>query len=358
MPKCSGWDIWLEIEGKKLEEYGSKQEKLEDERAPSVTCWVPCEAGKEFRFGVAPPPKPLKSNHLLCFTVDGHELVDIDHRDFDEGEDYGPNPTLYEGQEDDEGFRPFMFANLTLTSDDDFIDTGMGQLGELLVHIYKYKSIVYKKCKPKKRVRSSAASRSGPLPKLELEGVVHEKTNKGTIKNCVKFGELKPRAGLTANSGARQASSSSVGTSKPEIKKYTSKYTYQKLVGIVNFKYRSIDILRAEGIAPRLPPVTLSPSPKRPLPAPNSDHRAPTLQAASKLSNGISDNEDEDDDELRALQARLAILEELSEVKAQIAAKLSKKRKRDSKGKVDEPRRVKKEVKIEHFLPGEVIDLT
>ncbi|KAF5342522.1 hypothetical protein D9611_002048 [Ephemerocybe angulata] len=335
---------------------------------------------QEFRFGVAPPPKPLKSNHFLWFVADGHELLELDNTEFDKGKVYGPNPTLYEGQVDDEGFRPFMFANLTLTSDDDFIDVGMGQLGEISVEIYRYTSVIYKESKPKKRVKSSGASRSGPLappgppPKLELGGVVHEKTNKGTIKNCVKFGELKPRTGSTANSGARQASpSSSVSTSETISKEDTSectyqKYTYQKPVGIVNFKYRSIDILRAQGIAPRLPPVTLSPSPERPLAAPNADHinRAPTLQAESMVSDEkvvISDNEDEDedDDELRALQvikARLKILEELSEVKAQIAAKLKKKRKRDSKEKSDEPRRVKKEVKVEHFVPGEVIDLT
>ena len=40
MPKFAGMEVWIEMEGTRLEEY-----KVEEE-GDRIECWVPCEAGK------------------------------------------------------------------------------------------------------------------------------------------------------------------------------------------------------------------------------------------------------------------------------------------------------------------------
>ncbi|KAJ2915223.1 hypothetical protein MD484_g5218, partial [Candolleomyces efflorescens] len=67
MPKLSGVDMWIEMEGVKLPEYQT-QTNGESE----VSCWIPCETGKDIRIGCSLPRECVQSqHHQFDFYFDG-----------------------------------------------------------------------------------------------------------------------------------------------------------------------------------------------------------------------------------------------------------------------------------------------
>lgn len=42
MPQIGGLEVWIEMEGARLEEFGVER----DDTSNTVTCWIPCQEGK------------------------------------------------------------------------------------------------------------------------------------------------------------------------------------------------------------------------------------------------------------------------------------------------------------------------
>ncbi|KAJ6561711.1 hypothetical protein B0H19DRAFT_1142388 [Mycena capillaripes] len=185
--------------------------------------------------------------------------------------------------------RPFLFSKQLLTDDDTYLNRAISpDLGTIKVLF----NVV------KLRQNSSSNRFVACEPKI-----LHERSKKA-IGHSVQFG--------------------------PEFhvkKDKTSKVQIIKTLATFSFKYRPIELLRAEGIAP---PVT-------------REERAVTPTEIIDLSMDV-DEEDADQAEIKRLQARLDTLQ--------------KKNKRTHVKR--EAVHIKKEIKSEGgiFRPGEVIDLT
>ncbi|KAJ3545783.1 hypothetical protein NMY22_g2308 [Coprinellus aureogranulatus] len=391
MPIHLGFTIWMEVEGSKLKEF-----KIEhDESRKTVTCWVPCQSGKvsfsflpeiagfspgppgkEFRIGLNPPDLPRQHHYALAFKMDGRR-VELIRRKTISKDDLDLEPRYYEGQyEDGTGvLRPFQFAPLKHTGesvrhlrndvnnrlwidDDTYLESFKDGLGEIVVSIYTFEQLV--------RDRGHHADRSEAVKPLE-GATVHERA-KQRLASCIAFGQPRLSPG--------QSPLQEVDTRDPRKNKT---YSGAERIGMVVFKYRDMDILIAEGIAPpRVTPQasSLAVQPPRVKALRRSKSRSTSREASSPSpvappvvkqenrdeGNPVESDEAESDDELRELKARAAALEELCNLKARIAELESKKRTR-KEGSVPRGTKTNKKVKREHksehnFVPGEVIDLT
>ncbi|KAJ3545781.1 hypothetical protein NMY22_g2305 [Coprinellus aureogranulatus] len=367
MPQIAGATIWLEIDGQRLEEFGIER----DDMTGTVTCWVPCKTGKAFRFGVSlKDSAPRKRHYRFGFNLDGKHIPSecLPKRTVRKHEACTPaKPVYFEGQEEERGLRPFQFASVRLTDDDDHI-SDVSSLGDLVVSVYTFEEYRVEKVR---RSRRGKDKREVPLVTLG-DTVVHERAKKG-VASCVQFGELRPRS-----TGA-PSKLKSKGTSSGK-----SIALNMKKVGKVIFKYRQMDILVADGIAPR-------PTAKRADTTVQGASSSSTLHAATPSLDGIGapsrdvkeevidvtiDDDDEEQERLRRLKARAAALKELCEVnvsrlsfllspdaqsvnmQAEIEALETKKRPCNGSAPARAPKRVKREVKVESFISGEVIDLT
>ncbi|TEB33457.1 hypothetical protein FA13DRAFT_154534 [Coprinellus micaceus] len=291
MPDIAGASVWLEIDGIRLEEFRVKR----DESKQTVTCWVPCEMGKEFRFGVSLVENaPRKFHYRFRLNLDGTRIPSevLPKRSVRKAEICSPdNPTYFEGQREEQGLRPFQFASVRLTDDDSHM-SDVSNLGDLVVKVHTYTD--YRE--------ENVESGKGKISTVSLgDTVVHERAKKG-LTSCVQFGELRP---LTHKSSATQAKGKTKSLFAQDVKK----------AGMVVFKYQSIDL-------------------------------------------SLGEDDAEDEAQIQRLRARLAALQEMHDLNAQIEALESKKRARVGEGPSQTAKRVKKEPKVEPFVPGEVVDLT
>ena len=82
MPKLLGFDVWVEMEGTKLQEYNTEA----NGNGTEISCWIPCEAGKVSLFDSAEVrltfsavrifgldalyPKNWSANHIInCYSI-------------------------------------------------------------------------------------------------------------------------------------------------------------------------------------------------------------------------------------------------------------------------------------------------
>ncbi|KAF6755392.1 hypothetical protein DFP72DRAFT_896724 [Ephemerocybe angulata] len=306
MPELADISIWVEMEGARLQEYGIER----DETANTVTCWIPCRAGKDFRFGAYALGGSRRVNYKLGFVLDGQKVHVSGKKHFLGSTKGGPGQErYYEGVKEDQLLRRLQFAKVT-TTEDDSLQTGTVGLGELVVEVKTFKGI------SREVVPRATAPRGS---RTLVNCVLHEQTKTGMVTNCIhQFGN------------------------------YT--YTELKSLGKVVFKYRNIDVLYAQGTAPR-PGEPAPVHPRIPSPAPMDAAMPPLRNETPKIKQEDTDIADdgEIDSELRELEIRAAALEELVNVKARIAELKSKKRKRDPLDKGDtkpKPQRVKKETVV------------
>ncbi|KAJ6507174.1 hypothetical protein C8R47DRAFT_1066066 [Mycena vitilis] len=261
MVHYGGISCWIEIEDSSTTEY--HVQTFNDQRV--VTCWIASEVGKSFSVGWR--------NSALPAPTAGHVFMD--------GNDCGGRvlcgPSVacarHEGVTDARTVKRFTFSPLTLTGgastsphallttrvdDDAFLgDSPKHQkLGLIEVAIYPVEIFGY--------VQAMANSSSYNLPDIKL----HERSKK-SVNHQIKLAE-------------------------PKLLPVPQNAVSHRIIGppLVTFvfRYRPLDILRANGIAP--PP----PQPKRKL----------TVAFPRELT---SDEDLSDDDEIRALRARLTALE-------------------------------------------------
>ncbi|KAF6746823.1 hypothetical protein DFP72DRAFT_921797 [Ephemerocybe angulata] len=72
MPKSpQGVEAWIEVDGKRVDEYRIKQKRRKGQRKP-IECYIPCEAGKRFQVVCSLPPSLVKKGmHMITVEMDG-----------------------------------------------------------------------------------------------------------------------------------------------------------------------------------------------------------------------------------------------------------------------------------------------
>ncbi|KAH6913487.1 hypothetical protein BKA70DRAFT_1397461 [Coprinopsis sp. MPI-PUGE-AT-0042] len=209
MPQILGFDIAMVMEGVKLCEYQTELDDSGD--VPVVTCWVPSHAGKGFRVSIVPPPAPRDEHWKFGLSLDG--LTAQVTGNLLEKSKIKTSVNLQSHRVLRGVLRRFQFAALEPT-----LANGSptpNDLGQITVMLNTYKSRSPKKKERKCRDELSLSKK--------IDGEV-----KSNLTDCVSLG--------------------------PERTRRLTKASYvldgKKLVGKVVFKYRSIDLLRANGVAP------------------------------------------------------------------------------------------------------------
>ncbi|KAF7322036.1 hypothetical protein MKEN_00726400 [Mycena kentingensis (nom. inval.)] len=193
---------WITIDGVELNEY--EVETLEQDGV--VTCWIASELGKNFKV------------HIKNIAYEGELQANV----YVDGIDcYGkifwatgafPKETWMDGLRDGTVVRNFVFSQLTVSDDDELLaadDTDHARFGTIEVRIYPV---------------DIEGESYIPLPAVPEDRVVHEQSKKALTQH-IHF--EPPQAAVS--------------------KHYSTVRTGADIV-IFKFKYRPLDVLRADGI--------------------------------------------------------------------------------------------------------------
>ncbi|KAH6913494.1 hypothetical protein BKA70DRAFT_1263027, partial [Coprinopsis sp. MPI-PUGE-AT-0042] len=248
MPKILDFDVSIYMDGVKMKEY--KTEMDQSSKVPVVTCWVASEAGKPFYMDVVPPPGPASTNWSFKTKLDGRKAKVRNsnlkkERECDRLE-------LREEYVDARTTAGFRFGTLQLVDDDTLLEIDSRDLGEirLLIHtIVRFATSSKAPHELDSELRDARGDRLGSQ--------VHERSKKA-ISHCVLEGDKHT---LTTP----QSWSRAVG---------------EELAAEVVFKYRNLDVLVADGIAPR----SALPLAQIPLPGPSGS----TTTSSSRISRPIA----------------------------------------------------------------------
>ncbi|KAJ6459462.1 hypothetical protein C8R47DRAFT_1162047 [Mycena vitilis] len=269
---------WITVDGVELSEFAVEYSDADRKEA---SCWIPSECDKKFRVHFKHTDSSPRDVVNARLTVDGTKCgnnnmhcCDISH------------PRVVSGSRDSLAVsayarRPLHFCQQELTDDDSLLNAAIPpELGSIKVYMRIVKS------KPRSTSRPSVWRNDNSFETKPL----HERSKKA-MGHSVKFG----------------AEFAKTNTKGPPVK------VVKELATFV-FKYRPIEILRAQGIAP------------------------PEVRRAVSSDAEVLDLTLDDDDitEIRRLEARLRVLN-----------KKAVKVKTETSG-----------VKRETFTTGEVIDLT
>ncbi|KAJ7680828.1 hypothetical protein DFH06DRAFT_1164302 [Mycena polygramma] len=282
---------WITVDDVEVSEYGV--EVSEDEN--TVTCWVPSELGKKFTVNwtntSASRRHPISGELEMDGTSSGSKII------------YKPKTTTYKGIEEGVCVKPFMFSSLKLTDDDAFLGgQSLPKLGLIQLVILPVKVM----------------QRNVPAAVYSLSDIkIHERSKKGVTQ---QISVAEPEF---HNKPKRQVRSRRTG---PNLATFS-------------FRYRPIDVLRANGIAPPLPQLKRKASAE--------------LLRAQTPDDDIADAEEEKvlRERLRTLEAKRVKKEKKPRVKNETSDAVMVDLTQDSKQKVKMEER-------QPFIKGEVIDLT
>ncbi|TEB33410.1 hypothetical protein FA13DRAFT_1708225 [Coprinellus micaceus] len=308
-----GFEAWIEVDGRRLEEF-----KIEMEWE-KVVCWVPCEAGKEFAIGCSLPwYKVCTTNHAIKVHLDGkvpHVVPNLVRQDWS----LDPATRLFKEELVNGGasIRAFQFGALELTGDTDearvfpdddaLLDGPTPQFGEISVHFSSAQAFVPIQDHP------------GAIGNFKEDYRAHERSK--------KLGEEKPRIG-----GAP------IWNMALGIK---GEFTFV-------FKYRPMDVLVADGIAPRG-----ANQPRENAAA--SGSTAPQIGLSSSKRKWSEVKEEGEDDKV-ARSWFDPMDDEIERMENELATMKAKRAQGESTGSQPLVKRVKQE-HMSAFGPGEVIDL-
>ncbi|KIP07268.1 hypothetical protein PHLGIDRAFT_425005 [Phlebiopsis gigantea 11061_1 CR5-6] len=302
-------ELSVKIGDDRLEEYDTV---IEDNEA---TCWIASEEGKNFTILYINTSQ--HQDMKCCVEIDGRDaepsLLPHRCRALERGVSTGPDTVL-----------PYAFSRIQLSDDDALRDQyarqSVEQLGSIRIAVHRIKigEVVVGKPWPTRAVPQAI-------------GPVHERMKKGGA-HCVSLGEqvkTKPQNRYT----------------------YTALDDANKPHCVFTFRYRSKDILQAQGIIPLIasprvpPPDTLLP--------PDALGEADTAASKKRPRHDSvkEDSEDEDNEDEKALQAQVAAaVAQLQHIEAKMAKMKDKKRQK----------RVKREVSPIQIAGGSggIIDLT
>ncbi|GLB40683.1 hypothetical protein LshimejAT787_0805540 [Lyophyllum shimeji] len=278
----------ITVDGVELPQYDVKV----DESTKTASCWIPSEAGKSFA---------VKWRHLEPCPLRISGRVHLDGKRIggwiaDEG--CTPVFTFDSIITSSTTTRPLLFTTIQLTDDDTYLQPDNSKdLGDIVL----------------KLIHVEVTGRyTAPVSNLAVDDKVHERVKKALVHRTT-FGKENVERDAIEVMGTRDVA----------------------VLATFKFRYRSIDVLRADGIAPPDPNIQKSRGRKRKV----GESDVPGEER------GTEDEEEEREQaELKALLARIDVLQ----------SNLAKKRS-EAKGA--------KKVKVEPttrdpFVPGEVIDLT
>ncbi|KAF8998436.1 hypothetical protein BDZ89DRAFT_1122177 [Hymenopellis radicata] len=283
MVKHKSISTWINVDGEALAEYGEEVVHAEDK----VVCWIPSEAGKEFSVHVRHENSTVQTATYVY--VDGNFLKGLimdpwSRTPKDTVSIHGmPTSAMTE--------RNLMFAGLQLSDDDGLLGAAVSaELGEIKIehwHVMVGERVAY---------RTNTYAETGPI---------HERSKKA-VSHRAQLGPQKVVATQTQRNVTKVAC----------------------LLTVI-YRYRPLDMLQANGIAP--PPAQASSSRKRNIPL-------------DEDVINISDEESEDEPQ------RIAKLEaELQRLRN--GSKSSKKIKSEPVVKKEKRQKIV-------FDPNDVIDLT
>ncbi|KAJ7782348.1 hypothetical protein DFH07DRAFT_790347 [Mycena maculata] len=220
MLQSKDFSAWISIEGVDAPEYGVEISENQEE----LSCWIPSEVGKKFTVHWSNISAPGLTGGGV--QVDGHkcgfEAIASETR---------PISAFMDGiAETDTKTRPFVFALLDLTDDDAYLESASHpNLGLIKLEIW----------------RVDVAGVMAPAVAVPSKQLVHERAKKA-MNQQITFGAAVEHAHVQSAQIRR------IG--------YAPLCTF-------SFKYRSLDVLRANDIAPppqRAEKRKASSSPKRP----------------------------------------------------------------------------------------------
>ncbi|KAJ6629489.1 hypothetical protein B0H10DRAFT_2184421 [Mycena sp. CBHHK59/15] len=213
MLNANGFEAWITIDGGDVQHF---QPEIVGDPA-GVTCWIASEVNKGFAIH-------WRNTDVFCQTggrvwVDGNECP---------GEIIqGPNLEAVVSGRRTSGstMAPFVFSPLDLTDDDAFLDSTAHQnIGLVRLEVWRI---------------NQTGTKPYPGAAPVADSKIHERSKKG-VAHQIKFGE--------AVEG---------------VPRLAAVFDYMDRVPVVtfSFKYRSLDILRANGIAPCKRKAVTSPEP-------------------------------------------------------------------------------------------------
>ncbi|KAM6490618.1 hypothetical protein JOM56_013961 [Amanita muscaria] len=206
MPTFGTINAYIKVDGTSLPEYGVQTNEAERE----VTCWIPSEVGK--CFSVSWDTTNLSTDTAGYLVLDGRSVGgDITRKDS------AKRPELASEYISPTTCRDFSFAPIKYTDDDGYLNIPTPDVGNMQLTIWRAELGEISK--------QSKFSKLNDAPDVTL----HERSKK-LGAHCVHFGDVRNVAPI-----------SSCNTKQIEV-----------LARFV-FRYRPIDILRANGIAPPLP---------------------------------------------------------------------------------------------------------
>ncbi|KAF7291094.1 hypothetical protein MKEN_01491300 [Mycena kentingensis (nom. inval.)] len=280
MPELNGLSAWVSIGGVDATEYNVEV----NAETKTVTCWIASEVGQEFVVKWKKTSFKAKTNLNGQLYIDNHSCGGKIFRQ----DNVDPSSVMRHvgvTQKDGKKTRSFRFSALETTDDDSVSLQGVSDnLGVIELRILPVGGI-------KQKSRSSADVKS--LPNL----TVHERSKKA-ITQQVLLGEAMART---------KAKSPFVSTAQPT----------GPPLAILRFLYRPLDVLRANGIAPR--PLKRKASAELDDSGPARSRRrvskSATLDPEEEQDHIAADvddttlSDDEDEKALQALQAQMKTLE-------------------------------------------------
>ncbi|KAF7305821.1 hypothetical protein HMN09_00736000 [Mycena chlorophos] len=302
MPQHNGFHAWISIDGQPAPEYSVEV----SEDGTNVTCWVASELGKKFSvnwvnktyYGITGTSGYLS----LDGTYAGGRVLYV--------HDIG-KPTEIRGVQADANIRPFVFSALEISDDDGLLggpslpDLGLIALKIVPVHIGASKS--------------KAKSRSARPSELAQTLKVHERAKKAVTQQ-VGLGDAEP----APQSGARV----SVTRSGPPVVTFS-------------WRYRPLDILQANDIAPAAASTTLKRKAEDEGSRPTKEARPKTEKEVLKNQSNVSASQSSSSSSLNKKPRVKNEKEDVIDLTQH---------KSDSKVKTEKTRRT--------YAKGEVIDLT
>ncbi|KAI4522170.1 hypothetical protein K525DRAFT_284030 [Schizophyllum commune Loenen D] len=283
--KCNKLECYITADKQRLDEYGVDL----NEEEHTCSAWIPSKVGQVFAVVLADPQKTRAADSLeLRLFFDGARSADFVMLSSCSSNVLAMRDTVVSETER----RTFQFAALELTDDDSFLEKSVQRAGEIELEVWR--------CRVTGRGLLARKRRSGYGKAVKAKPVRSVHTD--------KVGK-KPLATFTVY-------------------------------------YRSLDILRANGIAPRPAEET------------RSESRTPSPESSTARKGKKRKASDESEPQKKKIKPEVVDIEELQQVEdrvRQAEEELRKARLEMYRQRGNE--RVKLE-DVSTFVPGEVIDLT
>ncbi|KAI0325493.1 hypothetical protein GY45DRAFT_1330167 [Cubamyces sp. BRFM 1775] len=304
----NGYSASIHCEDREMDQYGMR---LEDER--TVSCWIASEAGKTFtiHFG----DESAKTVMSVAVRMDGRSVESKAHVS-------RPTSTLTGVLVSTNRIRPFLFSPLVLTDDDTLDGAVNEELGTIRILMFRVQAFVYNKDLSTDR-------------RVVDIGTIHEKSKKAGA-HAVTFGDaltLEPRYRVEE-----------IGREAEPFATFV-------------FRYRPIELLRANGIVPPVkapaPAATLTRT-KRRLPE-TRDEKAgasPTTRKRHRVDSAVKSEHTPEDAEGEDAKNLIILEEQLAMMQKRVKEAREAQRSRAI---------IKREVspiRLPSSLDGKVIDLT